>query len=174
MTTRTYAAPWGRRIWLITGAVTLFGLVFALVLPWSLPVRNPDERRVLWLVAPVALLIVAGSSFWMIRGFELTSDTLIVHRSFWSNRIPLAAIQSAGLDARACEGAMKTLGNDGLFAMHGRFRSKRLGKFQAYVTDPANSVVLKLASDTIVISPANPRQFLSELNRRLAHFKEPR
>jgi len=174
MTTKTYAAPWGRRIWLITGAVTLFGLVFALVLPWSLPVRNPDERWGLWIAAPVTLLIVGGTSFWMIRGFELTSDTLIVQRSFWSNRIPLAAIQSAELDARACEGAMKTLGNDGLFAMHGRFRSKRLGKFQACVTDPSKSLVLRLATDIVVVSPENPRQFLSELNRRLAHFKEPR
>lgn len=95
-----------------------------------------------------------------------------MRRSFWSNRIPLAAIQSAGLDARACEGAMKTLGNDGLFAMHGRFRSKRLGKFQAYVTDPRNSVVLRLPGDIVVVSPENPRQFLRELNRRLTHSNE--
>ncbi len=174
MSTKTYAAPWGRRIWLITGAVSLLGLVFALVLPLILPARNPGERWLVWLTAPAVLLIVAGTSLWMVRRFELTDEAIVVRRSFWANRIPLQGIASVEIDARACEKAWKTLGNDGLFAMHGRFRSKRLGKFQAYVTDPAQAVVLKVPGDTIVISPAHPRQFVNELNRRLERLKEQR
>ncbi len=174
MTTKQYAAPWGRRIRLITGLVSLLGLTIALALPLSLPVKDSGERWLVWSSAAVVLLIIGGTSLWMIRRFELTDEAIIIRRSFWTNRIPLAKVESAEVDARACERAWKTMGNDGLFAMHGRFRSKRLGKFQAYVTDPANAVVLKVPGDTIVISPEHPRQFVSDLNRRLAHLKEPR
>lgn len=174
MTTQEYAAPWGRRIWLITGSVCLLGLTIALAMPLSLPVRDSGERWLLWLCSALVLLTIGGSSLWMIRRFELTDEALVVRRSFWSNRIPLAKIESAEVDARACERAWKTMGNDGLFAMHGRFRSKRLGKFQAYVTDPANAVVLKVPGDTIVISPEHPHQFVNELNRRIERLKEQR
>jgi len=174
VSTQSYAAPWGRRIWWITGATSLLGLIAAVAIPLTLAVRTAEERWVLWLSAHALLLVVAGTSLWMIRGFDLTADAVIVRRSFWVNRIPLDTLQSAEVDPRACEGAWKTLGNDGLFAMHGRFRSKRLGKFQAYVTDPANSVVLKVPGDTLVISPENPRRFLGELNRRLAHLRARR
>jgi hypothetical protein len=174
MTTKHYAAPWGRRIWLITGLVSLLGLVMALTLPLILPVRDSGERWLVWLSSALVLSIVGGTSLWMIRRFELTDDTLIIRRSFWTNRIPLAAIESVEVDGRACERAWKTIGNDGLFAMHGRFRSKRLGKFQAYVTDPANAVVLKVPGDTIVVSPESPHQFVKELNRRRERLKEPR
>lgn len=174
MSTKTYAAPWGRRIWLITGGVSLLGLVFALVLPLILPAGNPGERWLVWFAAPVVLLIAGGASLWMVRRFELTDEELVVRRSFWANRIPLREIESVAIDDRACERAWKTLGNDGLFAMHGRFRSRRLGKFQAYVTDPANAVVLKVPGDTIVISPEHPRQFVNELNRRRERLKERR
>lgn len=174
MTTKHYQAPWGRRVWLITGAVSLLGITIALAMTLSLPVKDSGERWLVWSSAAVVLLIVGGTSLWIIRRFELTDEALIVRRSFWANRIQLAAIASAEVDARACEGACKTLGNDGLFAMHGRFRSKRLGKFQAYVTNPANAVVLKVPGDTIVISPEHPHHFVKDLHRRLAHLKEPR
>lgn len=174
MPAKHYPAPWGRRVWLITVAVSLLGLTIALAMPLSLPVKDSGERWLVWLSSALVLLIVGGTSLWMIRRFELTDDTLVIRRSFWTNQIPLAMIEYAEMDNRACEGAWKTIGNDGLFAMHGRFRSKRLGKFQAYVTNPVNAVVLKVPGDTIVISPENPRQFVNELNRRLAHLKESR
>ncbi|MDA0812274.1 MAG: PH domain-containing protein [Verrucomicrobia bacterium] len=174
MTTKHYAAPWERRVWLITGAFFLLGLAIALALPLSLPVKDSGERWLLWLSPSVVLMIAGVTSLWMVRRFELTDDAIIVRRSFWANRILLNVIESAEVDGQACERAWKTVGNDGLFAMHGRFRSKRLGKFQAYVTDPANAVVLKVPGDTIVISPEHPRQFVNDLNRRLAHLKEQR
>jgi hypothetical protein len=174
MTEKHYHAPWGRRVWLISGAVCLLGLTIALALPLSLPVKDSGERGLVWLSSAVVLLIIGGTSLWMIRRFELTDEAIIIRRSFWTNRIPLAKIESAEVDGRACERAWKTMGNDGLFAMHGRFRSKRLGKFQAYVTDPANAVVLRVPGDTIVISPEQPRQFVNELNRRRERLKEPR
>lgn len=172
MTAKQYQAPWGRRIWLITAIVTLLGVVATTVLPLVAPLKRPEDRWALLIAPVVVCAIIGGSALWMIRRFELTDEAILVRRVLWTNAIPLAQIESAEVAPRACEGAWKTAGNDGLFAMHGRFRSKRLGKFQAYVTDPANSVVLKLPGDIVVISPENPRHFVNDLNRRLERLKE--
>jgi len=174
MTAKHYPAPWGRRVWLITGLLSLFAVAMAIALPLLLPADKPEEAWVRWFAPAVVLSAIGGTSLWLIRGFALDDNALLVRRSFWVNRIPLTRIASAEVDPRACERAWKTMGNDGLFAMHGRFRNKRLGKFQAYVTDPANSVVLKVPGDIIVISPENPRQFVNDLNQRLARLKEQR
>jgi hypothetical protein len=174
MTVKHYSAPWGRRVRLITGLLACFLLGLAATLPLVLPADRPVDAWVRWLVPLVLLAILGGTALWSIRGYTLTDDALLVRRSFWVNRIPLARIETIGIDPRACEGAWKTVGNDGLFAMHGRFRSRRLGKFQAYVTDPANAVVLRVPGDTIVISPEHPRQFVNELHRRLECRKERR
>lgn len=174
MSVKLYQAPWGRRVWLITTTVTVLGIATTAALPLLLPVRKTEDRWALWLAPAVVCAIIGGTALWMIRRFELTDEALVVRRPLWANSLPLATVESAEVDARACEGAWKTTGNDGLFAMHGRFRSKRLGKFQAYVTDPANSVVLKVTGDIIVVSPANPRQFVNDLNRRLERLKEQR
>lgn len=174
MSVKLYHAPWGRRVWLITATVTLLGIATTAVLPLFVPVKKPEDRWALWLAPAVVGAIIGGTALWMIRRFELTDEAIVVRRPLWANAIPLATVESAEADAGACEGAWKTMGNDGLFAMHGRFRSKRLGKFQAYVTDPANSVVLRQSADTVVISPENPRQFVNELNRRLTRLKEQR
>lgn len=172
MTSKSYSAPWGRKIWLITGATSLIGIGSAVVLPFVIPIRHPDDRWAIWIAPIIVMLIVVGTSFWRIRRFELTDNQLLVHRVLWSNPIELAQIKSAEFDPVACKGAWKTMGNDGLFAMHGRFHSKHLGKFQAYVTDPVNSVVLKLPTDTVVVSPENPRSFVRELNHRIERLKK--
>ena len=174
MTAKRYGAAWGLRIWLFTGAaiVVAVGVVIGVFLRSS-----NDDPKSYWArrVVPVILFgVIGGTSLWMIRRFEITNDAIVVRRGLWSNRIALSDIESAELDAHACRGAWKTCGNDGLFAMHGQFRSRRLGKFQAYVTQPRNAIVLRVAGDTIVISPDNPRNFLKELNHRRSRLKEKR
>jgi hypothetical protein len=174
MSTLSYNAPWGRKIWLITGFACLFAIGAAISLPLLRPAKNPGDLWAHW-ISPFAIIAIIGStSLWMIRRFELSDDAILVRRSFWTNRIPLEVVEAAEVDPDACKGAWKTIGNDGLFAMHGRFRSKRLGKFQAYVTDPKNSVVLKVEGETIVISPESPGSFVKELNRRITRLKGKR
>jgi hypothetical protein len=137
-------------------------------------VRGEDEAYVLWFVPLVMGLVLAATALFVVRGFELRDDSLVVKRGLWENRIPLSGISAATIDPEACLGAWKTCGNDGLFAMHGRFRSKRLGKFRAFVTDPANSVVLQTTGGPVVVSPENPASFVHELQRRQRHQPEGR
>lgn len=160
-----YNAPWGKRIRLITGGVGLLGIIAATTLP--LVIDDPQNPWVRWLSPAVLLAILGGTSLFSVRGYDLTAEALVVRRSIWTNRIPLATIRSATRDPEACKGAFKLIGNDGLFAMHGLFRSSRLGKFNAFVTDPANAVILELGARKVVISPENPSRFVRELERRL-------
>lgn len=166
MSSKYYRAPWGMKIWLITGGVVGLGVTVASVAP--LLAKNSNEALIVRLIPACAMLaVLAGTGLFMVRGFELTNHQLLVRRSFWNTVIDLSELELATADPEACKGAFKTFGNDGLFAMNGRFRSRKLGKFRAFVTAPKNSVILKIAGRTIVVSPENPKSFVNELNRRL-------
>jgi hypothetical protein len=166
MSTKTYSAPWGLKIGLITGIVAGLGLGVAVGLPFFMK-EAQSSTVVLFFPAIAVLTILAGTGLFVVRGFELTDGHLFVQRSFWKTDIDLAGLESATADPTACKGAFKTLGNDGVFAMSGRFYSKKLRSFRAFVTAPKNSVILKFAKRTIVVSPENPKSFAGELNRRL-------
>ncbi|MBX3746453.1 MAG: hypothetical protein KF833_14190 [Verrucomicrobiae bacterium] len=164
MSERQYAAVWGRRIRVITVLVLL--LCGGVTVGIALLVNRPEERWVVWLVTALMLGIVGGTALFSIRGFEIGRDGVRIRRVLWTNRIPFEAIESAEVDPEACRGAWKTMGNDGLFAMHGWFRSRRLGSFRAFVTHPGDAVVLRGPKGIVVVSPENPRRFVNDLNRR--------
>ena len=168
MTAKHYSAPWGPRICLITGAVILFGILIAIWVP--LIMIHENRSGPWWITLPV-LAVIGGTSLFMVRGYDLTNDAILVRRSFWKTTVELKGLRTAEPDPLACKGAWKTVGNDGLFAMHGWFRSKRLGKFRAFVTNPRNCVVLRFKENIVVVSPENPRHFVSDLNRRLRDQK---
>ena len=69
-------------------------------------------------------------------------------------------------DRKALRGARKLVGNDGLGAISGRFRSKHLGPFRAYVTDPDHAVVLRWPDRCLVISPDQHSCFVETLRKR--------
>ena len=60
-------------------------------------------------------------------------------------------------------GSIRTLGIGGFFGYIGRFRSRLLGNYQAYVTDSSRAVVLRFKDDTLVISPDDPAAFVSKV-----------
>jgi hypothetical protein len=62
--------------------------------------------------------------------------------------------------------AWKVHGNDGLGAVAGRFRNKRLGAFRAYLTDTEHAVVLRWPDRCLVISPQQDSFFLEAVRKR--------
>ena len=50
-------------------------------------------------------------------------------------------------------------GNDGLGAIAGRFRSRELGTFTAYVSNKDNAVVLRWPDRVLVVSPERDYEF---------------
>lgn len=162
-----FAAPTGTRIkvvtWLCFGLVAGF-VIFNIALSRHLPARS------FWPVAlaPWSGLLIIGPVwiFSRIKAYRLTSGELRVVRVKRVNRFALAGLESVEHDKQAMKGAWKTIGNDGLGAITGSFRSKRLGKFEGLLTDAAHAVVLRWPDRTLVVSPERPGAFVAEVRAR--------
>ncbi|MGZ8900021.1 MAG: PH domain-containing protein [Limisphaerales bacterium] len=154
------AARWGPRIWVITVLVTTLLLVIFPALLFSAPVLIPHMQ---WLIVVMMGSIVGISALFLVRGYVINDNTLLVRRTLWKTRLDLHGIKSVAADPDALKGAWKTIGNDGLFAIHGWFWGKRQGKFRAFVTDPRCAVVLDCGAQKIVISPEDPEGFVNAI-----------
>lgn len=117
-------------------------------------------------LALLPVILVAGSAAFMVLGYELRGQALLIKRPGWTTRIPLAGLRAVEIDPKALTRSIRVFGNGGLFAFSGLFWSKNLGRFRAYVTDLDRSVVLRLANRTIVVSPHAPEDFAVELRQR--------
>ncbi len=91
---------------------------------------------------------------------------LQVELPFRTARFPLEGLKDVTPDREALRGARKIIGNDGLRAISGRFRSKRLGRFHAYVTDGERAVVLRWPDRCVVISPDQHSLFIETVRKR--------
>ena len=123
---------------------------------------TPANPQFFWLRA-VPIALVVGCALFTIRGYSLTSDTILIHRLFWSTRLPLAGIQSADFQPDAMRGAWRTCGNGGFFSFTGFYRNRLLGAFRAFVTDPRRAVVLRYSQRTVVLSPSDPEIFVHDV-----------
>lgn len=150
-----YAAPWGRPLKITSVLATLLCVGIA---GWTF--FGPSSIK--W-VGYLPLTFALGSALFMVRGFELSKDALLVKRLFWSTRLPLADLVTAECDPAAMRQSIRTLGNGGFYSYTGYYRNKALGSYRAYVTDLDRVVVLRFTDRRVVISPHDPARFLREL-----------
>ncbi len=115
------------------------------------------------MISGVPLLLATGSSFFIIRGYIVTKETLFVQRFVWNSRIDLSDLKSYEIDREAMKGSIRTFGNGGLFCIAGYFHNKKLGHYRAFATNPELSVVLHFSNRTVVVTPDNPQQFVAAL-----------
>ena len=167
-------APAGTRVRLVTLLVFVAIAGMAVALPVATVRRQAAPVWVPFAAAAVAPLVVTAVWFGSrIRGYRLTAAALLVRLRFRTVRFPLEGLQDIAPDREALRGAWKQAGNDGLGAISGRFRSRRLGRFRAYVTDGDRAVVLRWPDRCLVISPDQPAWFV-ETARRYAGQDSPR
>jgi hypothetical protein len=150
-----YDAPWGTPLKIISMLTTL------LCLGLSIYMIARGQMGPRW-TAALPLAIVVGGSLFTIRGYALTPDAMRVRRLFWSTTVPLAGLQSAEIVPDAMRGSLRLCGNAGLFSFSGYYRNKSLRTYRAFVTDLHRTVVLRFASRTIVVSPADAESFARE------------
>ncbi len=156
-----FEAPWGRALKLMT----LFSSIILLGVAGIGLANNPgDDNYWLWVVVVLPVAIWFGGALFMIRGYELSRDKLLVQRLLWKTEVSLLELQSAEVDPDAMNGSIRTFGNGGLFSFTGRFRNKKLGPYRALVNDPKLSVVLKFPNRVIVVTPDRPERFAARLN----------
>jgi hypothetical protein len=120
---------------------------------------SPKDRAALVLAPLVGLLIVLPVFFFQrsrVARFRIEENCLVVGRK----RYPLEGLADAARDPKIMSWAFKIAGNDGLGAIRGRYWSKRVGKFEAFLTDPEKAVVLRWPGRTVAVSPEDPEFFI--------------
>ncbi len=164
-----FAALVGKRVrW--TTRVTL-GLLGAFVIfdVWlAFSGRVPASARWVLLTVPLLAVGAVAAIAWYSRvlGYRLTGGELIVLRPRRETRFALAGLQSAEADPKAMDWSIKTFGNDGLGAITGHFRNRRLGSYEALVTERAHAVVLRWPARCLVVSPDRPEEFVQAIRTR--------
>jgi len=155
---KCYDAPWSPLLKWVSGLVTLLcgGLgVFLLITPHPI-------AAMAWIVPPALVLCCAPFT---IRGYALTEGMLQIRRLFWTTRIPLAGLEHAEAIPNALRGGVRTFGNGGVFSFSGWYWSRSLGSCRVWATDLRQTVVLRFASRTLVISPAPAEAFVRDVQR---------
>jgi hypothetical protein len=115
------------------------------------------------IVIPLSMLFIA--SLFSVRGYMLTTDTLLIRRLIWNSRIPLSGLKSAEVDTEAMSKSIRTFGNGGLFCFAGIFNNNRLGSYRAFATDPKRAVVLRFSDRTVVVTPDRHDDFVMRIGQ---------
>jgi hypothetical protein len=157
---KTYQAPWSKSLVIVSALVTMLCLGIPLAIPRGVMQEIGPLAVLLWFV-PLCLL--AGCLPFMIRGYAIVGDAILVKRLFWSTRLPRAGLQSAEVVPGAMRKSLRTCGNGGAFSFTGWYWNKALGHYRAFVTNPNDTVVLRFGKRTVVVSPATPDGFVREL-----------
>jgi hypothetical protein len=149
-----YHARWSRALVVMSviSSVILIGVSAALL-----------ARGAVRFAAAFPLLVLAGGALFTIRGYSVRSGLLLVHRLGWNTQLPLHQLQSAQFQPDAMKGSLRVFGNGGLFSFTGLYRNRQLGSYRAFVTDLRHTVVLRFPTRNVVVSPAEPEDFVREV-----------
>ena len=156
-----YKAPWGRTLVIMSVLATLLCAGIPLRM-WTFLCAH-GTKLPFWIGFPILLLVPVCALF-IVHGYTITPDEILIHRPFWSTRLPRAGLLSATASPKAMRGSIRTCGNGGFFSFTGFYWSKSLGAYHAYVTNLRLTVVLRFASRTVVVSPDDPEGFARSLN----------
>lgn len=160
-------APIGTRV----RFATLLSAVAVVAVTVAAPVLMQQERHPppwpVFLALGIAPVVLATVWFTArIQRYRVVDEELRIELPFRTVRFSLAGLQGATPDREALRRMFKVAGNDGLGAISGRFRSKRLGRFRAYMTDAEHAVVLRWPDRCLVISPQQPSLFVEAVRKR--------
>lgn len=157
------SAPMGRRVVLtLCGVLGLLALGFIANLYVALGKiqHAPASTRILQALAPLIPIAVFVVTFLWERSkssqFSIEDNVLVLRRK----RYPLQGLVAAERDPLVLRNARRRFGNSGAGSIRGKFRSKRLGDFEAFLTDPENAVVLRWTDKVLALSPADPEFFI--------------
>jgi hypothetical protein len=151
----TFKAPWGRELVVMSIAGSLvFGVPIVI-----------QGARGFWVVPAMMLSILTIILLQCVRGYEVSGGELRIRRLLWDTRWPLGPGAKAAVRPHAMTGSWRKWGNGGLFAITGGFSGSGLGRYHAFVTDPARTVVVSTDRGIVVVSPDRPADFAAAVER---------
>src|ERR1019366_8713080 len=112
-----YEAPWGTLLIVTSVLTTVGGLAASVVAGLGLAAKQPPGM--LGCVVLLPLVILFGAALFTIRGYSISSDSILVYRLLWSTVLPRAGLESAQVDLEAMRGSLRTFGNGGAFSFTG-------------------------------------------------------
>jgi len=159
------AAPWpaALKVTSVLATTILVGASYILARAFPRGTRVPFAEAFGAGITALPLAIALISLLFVVSGYELGPEELLVQRLFWSTRVSLRGISRATHDPSAMKRSLRLFGNGGLFAITGIYRNRMLGRYRAFATDPRRSIVLFQPTRTLVVTPADPAGFLAAL-----------
>lgn len=159
-----FGAPIGRRVKAVTWLVAaVIGGAIALNLVLGFGLNLPVKSLWAMGLAPLAGLLVAVPVclYSQVLGYRVSGGELIAVRRRRLTRFKLQGLQGVEVDPEAMKFSVKVFGNDGAGAITGEFRNRRLGDYEALVTDRDRAVVLRWPTRCLVVSPDRPADFVA-------------
>ncbi len=156
-----FRAPWGLSLILTSAVGTAVCGAVAALLATRVLAYGPGKGP-LW-AALLPVFVLAGCALFTVRGYMMVPGAIYVRRLLWNTRLLTYGLQSVTFEPNVMRWSVRVLGNGGLFAFSGRYWSRTLGSYHAYVTDPKRTVVLRYPARTVVLSPDWPEQFVHDL-----------
>ncbi len=157
-----YQAPWGKPLIVISSLLMVLCVVNVVAFRLLLPEEPPGMVLLAQWTLPVIVLCCLP---FMIRGYAITEDAILIRRLFWTTRLDRAGLKSAEAIPKAMNKSLRTCGNGGGFSFTGWYWNKSLGFYRAFVTDLNRTVVLRFEKRTVVVSPDEPEEFVAELSQ---------
>lgn len=119
----------------------------------------------IFLVA-IPAAIITYTFLLAIKGYVINDKEIIIIRIGSNITIPLSGIKNAFVDASAMAGSVRLFGVSGMFSNSGLFKNRKLGKYTAYATNPAFSVVVESKKRYFVLTPEKTDPFVTEILER--------
>ncbi len=110
-------------------------------------------------------IIWIAALLFIVRGYTIDPNILYIQRLLWNTKIDLSNLKSVEFNPEAIKSSIRTFGNGGLFSFSGYFKNQELGSYRHFSTNHKNAVILHFDKKTIVISPDDPKIFVSTLNQ---------
>ena len=155
-----FGASWSAGLWVSTLLVMLLVIGASLYAMLGIPSISPRMR----VVEPLLILfILASAAFFTVRGYILCDGQLIIERAGWVTRLNLETLTQAYADSSAMKGSIRLFGCGGFFVYCGLFLNRKVGRYRAYATNPANAVVLRFGERTVVVTPDEPERFARQI-----------
>ena len=158
MTPKEFSAPWGRPL---KGMSIFVILLFAVIIVSDFfifrAVKVPN-----WVhptSAGIMIAVLVGCLPFVIRGYIVTDEGILIRRLWWNTVLPKADIISVEVVPGAMKKSLRTCGNGGLFSFTGFYWSKQIGHYKAYVNDLNRTVVVRMKKRPAVLSPDDPEAF---------------
>ena len=152
-----FRAPWSRSLKITTIATVAMMIVLGSIGLWVASDYG-------WILPSImiggAMLALLTTVPYVVRGYTLTQDEIIVRQLGKLTRLRLDDVQSIDGKPDALKGAWRLLASAGIFSYSGWYWSRELKRFHAMASDPSRTVVIRLINRTVVITPHDPQQFI--------------